>query len=152
MKFFCLALETLKQELKGRHWSPPILDLLLKAFEYDNISFCTLMSMIILHFPWGKWSAAPSYCRKSIDKKVRILGMIVNISCYHYYKSNRLSPQWRSTSGGRVLPITYYLTMCSREIFTKKSRQQQNFDSDLKEAWHYNHVTFTPIANFFAIL
>ena len=22
--------------------------------------------------------------------------------------------------------------------------QQQNFDSDLKEAWHYNHVTFTP--------
>ena len=38
-------------------------------------------------------------------------------------------------------------TMCSREILTKKSRQQQNFDSDLKEAWHYNHVTFTPIAN-----
>ena len=37
-------------------------------------------------------------------------------------------------------------TMCSREIFTKKCRQQQNFDSDPKEAWHYNHVTFTPIA------
>ena len=37
-------------------------------------------------------------------------------------------------------------TMCSREIFTKKSRQQQNFDSDLKGAWHYNNVTFTPIA------
>ena len=34
----------------------------------------------------------------------------------------------------------------SREIFTKKCRQQQNFDSDPKEAWHYNHVTFTPIA------
>ena len=37
-------------------------------------------------------------------------------------------------------------TICSREIFTKKCRQQQNFDSDPKEAWHYNHVTFTPIA------
>ena len=37
-------------------------------------------------------------------------------------------------------------TMCSQEIFTKKSRQQKNFDSDLKGAWHYNHVTFTPIA------
>ena len=42
-------------------------------------------------------------------------------------------------------------TMCSREIFTKKSRQQQNFDSDLKGAWHYNHVTFTPIAKFFLL-
>ena len=38
-------------------------------------------------------------------------------------------------------------TVCSREIFTEKCRQQQNFDSDPKEAWHYNHVTFTPIAN-----
>ena len=28
----------------------------------------------------------------------------------------------------------------------KKCRQQQIFDSDLKGAWHYNHVTFTPIA------
>ena len=37
-------------------------------------------------------------------------------------------------------------TMCSREIFTKKCRQLQIFDSDLKGAWHYNHVTFTPIA------
>ena len=37
-------------------------------------------------------------------------------------------------------------TICSREIFTKKCRQQQIFDSDLKGAWHYNHVTFTPIA------
>ena len=33
-------------------------------------------------------------------------------------------------------------TMCSREIFTKKCRQQQIFDLDLKGAWHYNHVTF----------
>ena len=40
-------------------------------------------------------------------------------------------------------------TMCSREIFTKKCRQQQIFDSDLKGAWHYNHVTFTPIAKNF---
>ena len=41
--------------------------------------------------------------------------------------------------------------MCSREIFTIKCRQQQNFDSDLKEAWHYNHVTYTPIAKNFML-
>ena len=40
-------------------------------------------------------------------------------------------------------------TICSREIFTKKCPQQQNFDSDPKEAWHYNHVTFTLIAKTF---
>ena len=42
-------------------------------------------------------------------------------------------------------------TICSREIFTKKCWQQQNFDSDPKEAWHYNHVTFTPIAKNFTL-
>ena len=42
-------------------------------------------------------------------------------------------------------------TMCSREIFTKKCRQLQIFDSDLKGAWHYNHVTFTPIAKNFML-
>ena len=42
-------------------------------------------------------------------------------------------------------------TMCSREIFTKKCRQQQIFDSDLKGVWHYNHVTFTPIAKKFML-
>ena len=42
-------------------------------------------------------------------------------------------------------------TMCSREIFTKKCRQQQIFDSDLKGAWHYNPVTFTPIAKNFML-
>ena len=42
-------------------------------------------------------------------------------------------------------------TICSREIFTKNCRQQQNFDSDPKEAWHYNHVTFTPIVNNFML-
>ena len=42
-------------------------------------------------------------------------------------------------------------TMCSREIFTKKCPQQQIFDSDLKGAWHYNHVTFTPIAKNFML-
>ena len=42
-------------------------------------------------------------------------------------------------------------TMCSREIFTKKCRQQQIFDSDLKGAWHYNHVTFTPTAKNFML-
>ena len=42
-------------------------------------------------------------------------------------------------------------TMCSREIFTKKCWQKQIFDSDLKGAWHYNHVTFTPIAKNFTL-
>ena len=42
-------------------------------------------------------------------------------------------------------------TMCSREIFTKKCQQQQIFDSDLKGAWHYNHVTFTRIAKNFML-
>ena len=41
--------------------------------------------------------------------------------------------------------------MCSREIFTKKCRQQQIFDSDLKGAWHYNHVTVTPSAKNFML-
>ena len=40
-------------------------------------------------------------------------------------------------------------TICRQEIFTKKCRQQQNFDS--KEAWYYNHVTFTPIAKNFML-
>ena len=42
-------------------------------------------------------------------------------------------------------------TMCSREIFKKKCRQQQIFDSDLKGVWHCNHVTFTPIAKNFML-
>ena len=42
-------------------------------------------------------------------------------------------------------------TMCSREIFMKKCRQQQIFDSDLKGVWHYNHVTFSPIAKNFML-
>ena len=42
-------------------------------------------------------------------------------------------------------------TICSREIFTKKCRQQQNFNSDPKEAWHHNHVTFPPIAKHFML-
>ena len=42
-------------------------------------------------------------------------------------------------------------TICSREIFAKKCRQQQNFDSDPKEAWHYDHVTFTAIAKLFML-
>ena len=37
------------------------------------------------------------------------------------------------------------------EIFTKKCRQQQNFDSDPKEAWHLHYVTFTPIAKNFML-
>ena len=42
-------------------------------------------------------------------------------------------------------------TICSREIFTKKCREQQNFDSDPKAAWQYNHVTFTSIAKNFTL-
>ena len=42
-------------------------------------------------------------------------------------------------------------SMCSREIFTKKCQQQQIFDSDLKGAWHYNQVTFTPIPKNFML-
>ena len=42
-------------------------------------------------------------------------------------------------------------TMCSREIFTKKCRQQQIFDSDLKGVRNYNHVTFTSIAKNFML-
>ena len=41
-------------------------------------------------------------------------------------------------------------TICS-ERFSRKYRQQQNYDSDLKEAWHYNHVTFTRIAKNFML-
>ena len=40
-------------------------------------------------------------------------------------------------------------TVCSKEIFATKCRQQQIFDSDLKGAWHCNHVTFTPIVKNF---
>ena len=36
-------------------------------------------------------------------------------------------------------------------MLTKKCQRQQNFDSDPKEEWHYNHVTFTPIANNFML-
>ena len=42
-------------------------------------------------------------------------------------------------------------TIRRRKIFTKKCRQQQNFDSDPKEAWQYNHVTFTLIATTFML-
>ena len=42
-------------------------------------------------------------------------------------------------------------TMFSREIFAKKFREQQIFDSDLKGARHYNHVTFTPISKNFVL-
>ena len=37
------------------------------------------------------------------------------------------------------------------EIFKKKCRQQKNSDSNPKEAWHYNHVTSTPIAKHFML-
>ena len=42
-------------------------------------------------------------------------------------------------------------TIGGLEIFTKKYRQQQNFDSDTKEAWQYNQVTFAPIAKNFLL-
>ena len=37
------------------------------------------------------------------------------------------------------------------KIFTKKCRQQQNFDLEPKEAWHYNHVTFIETAKNFML-
>ena len=42
-------------------------------------------------------------------------------------------------------------TMCSQEIFTKKGRQQQIFDLDLKGAWPYSQVIFAPIAQNFML-
>ena len=54
---------------------------------------------------------------------------------------------WRNSVQRKAL----MRTMCSREIFAKKCRQQQIFDSDFKRAWHYNHVTFTPIAKNFML-
>ena len=42
-------------------------------------------------------------------------------------------------------------TICRREFFKKKCRQQQSFDSDPEGAWHYNHVTFTSIAKNFML-
>ena len=53
---------------------------------------------------------------------------------------------WNSVQCKARMPTIY-----NQEIFMKKSRQQQNFDSDLKEAWHYNHVTFTLIAKNFML-
>ena len=42
--------------------------------------------------------------------------------------------------------------LCStQEIFTKKWQKQENLDSDPKEAWHYNHMTFTPITKNFML-
>ena len=38
--------------------------------------------------------------------------------------------------GETLVSASVQRTMCSREIFTKKCRQQQIFDSDLKGAWH----------------
>ena len=42
-------------------------------------------------------------------------------------------------------------TICSREIFTKKFLQQQNFDLGPKEAWHCNHEIFTTMAQNFML-
>ena len=65
-------------------------------------------------------------------------------------KARSLHSCWtRMLYHDRLETIDTMRTMCSRKIFTKKCRQQQIFDSDLKGAWHYNHVTFTPIAKNF---
>ena len=53
---------------------------------------------------------------------------------------------WFSVQRKALIP-----TICSRAIFTNKCRQQQNFNSDSKEAWHYNHVTFTPMVKHFVL-
>ena len=59
------------------------------------------------------------------------------------------TPSWLETlrDGSPSIFSSWLMrTIRRREIFTKKCWQQQNFDSYPKEAWHYNHVTFTPIA------
>ena len=43
-------------------------------------------------------------------------------------------------------------TICSREIFTKKCRQQQNFDSDSKEAPPKPRDIYSDCQNFYPIL
>ena len=42
-------------------------------------------------------------------------------------------------------------TMCSRETFRKNAGNSRFSTQDLKGAWHYNHVTFTPIAKKFML-
>ena len=63
-------------------------------------------------------------------------------ACDELARAHHASSAWQQS---RHLTLCLR-TMCSREIFTKKCQQQQIFYSDLKGAWHYNHVTFTPIA------
>ena len=75
--------------------------------------------------------------------------------------SHKLWPKFGNCWISRIGSLRFWLnsvqrkqlmrTMCSREIFTKRCRQQQIFDSDLKGAWHYNYVTFTPIAKKFML-
>ena len=55
------------------------------------------------------------------------------------------------SAGNSVQRKALMLTIRSREIFTKKCRQQQNFDSEPKEAWHYNLRPLTPIAKNFML-
>ena len=43
-----------------------------------------------------------------------------------------------------------YLTFLFTTPVTQ-CRQQRIFDSDLKGAWHYNHMTFSPIAKNFML-
>ena len=75
--------------------------------------------------------------------------------------SHKLGPKFANRWISRIGSLRFWwnsvqrkalmYTICSREIFTKKCRQRQNFYSDPKEAWHYNHVTFSLIANNFML-
>ena len=46
---------------------------------------------------------------------------------------------------------TLFSSSVTERFLPKICRQQQIFDLDLKGAWHYKHVTFTPIAKNFML-
>ena len=62
----------------------------------------------------------------------------------HFLKNSQFFYFKFLVSGQRQLHVAERLSQ-------NKCRQQQNFHSDPKEAWHYNHVTFTPIAKTFML-
>ena len=92
----------------------------------------------------------------------------INLIVYYIYSfkvclsfSHKLWPKFGNRWSFRIGSLRFWWnsvqrkapmqTICSREIFRKKCRQQQNFDSDPKEVWPYNHVTFTTIAKNFLL-
>ena len=57
-------------------------------------------------------------------------------------------PKFRWAFGGHPRPVIARVLDKNAVSWqtTKRRRQQKNFDSDSKETWSYNHVTFIPIA------